>query len=105
MLALVLLTLNVQADGGVLSDNLRIESQHLGYALQYRVYTPTGASATDQLPSLYVTDGPAYLGHGNFKQVLDAAIVAGEIKPLVVVFVDSRNPDNLEENRRTAEFM
>lgn len=105
MLALVLFSMNIHADGGVLSGNLRIESANLGYSLQYRVYTPAGASATDQLPSLYVTDGQAYLGHGDFKQVLDAAITAGDIEPLVVVFVDSRNPDKLEESRRHAEFM
>ena len=52
-----------------------------------------------------MTDGQEYLAHGNFKSVLDTAIANGEIKPVIVVFLDSRNPDNLAENRRNSQFM
>jgi enterochelin esterase-like enzyme len=93
------------ADEGALSDNQRIFSQHLGYELQYRLYKPAGISADDQLPSLYVTDGAAYLAHGNFKAILDTAIESGVIEPIVVVFLDTRNPDKPEEDRRHSQFM
>ena len=90
---------------GSLGDNQRIFSNHLGYELQYRVYKPAGTSVDDQLPSLYVTDGPAYLAHGGFKAILDTAINTGVIEPVLVVFLDSRNPDKLEEDRRHSQFM
>ncbi len=93
------------ADEGALSDNQRIFSTHLGYELQYRVYRPADTSSEDELPTLYVTDGQAYLGHGNFKAVLDTALNGGVIEPVIVVFLDSRNPDNLKEIRRNSEFM
>mgnify|MGYP001821229660 CR=1 FL=1 len=99
------LTLNIYADGGVLSGNQRITSAHLGYDLHYRVYTPVGTTAEDKLPSLYVTDGQSYLEEGNLKSVLDTAIGSGVISPVLVVFIDSRNPDNPQEDRRHSQFM
>jgi enterochelin esterase-like enzyme len=95
----------IVADEGTLGDNQRIFSTQLGYELQYRVYTPASSSDDRQLPSLYVTDGPGYLDQGGFKSVLDEAISKGTINPVLVVFLDSRNPDNLVENRRNAQFM
>jgi enterochelin esterase-like enzyme len=102
---LLLCATNVLAAEGVLSDMQRISSSFLAYDLQYRVYTPAGVAADQPLPSLYVTDGEAYLRGGNFKQVLDAAIGSGEINPVLVIFLDSRNPDNLQEDRRHSQFM
>lgn len=93
------------ASEGVLGENQRIYSSHLGYEIQYRVYRPANVAADSQLPALYVTDGQMYLAQGNFKAILDKEIDSGKIEPLVVVFVDSRNPENLAENRRTSEFM
>ncbi len=93
------------ADESTLSDYRRIFSTSLGYELQYRIYKPVSVSADDRLPSLYVTDGQGYLAHGRFRSVLDEAISSGTIKPLIVVFLDSRNPDNLQENRRNTQFM
>lgn len=90
---------------GILSDNQRISSAHLGYDLQYRIYRPAMNSADEMLPSLYVTDGQWYLEYGEFQSVLDNAISTGLIKPLLVVFLDSRNPDQLQENRRAEQFM
>lgn len=83
----------------------RITSTHLGYDLQYRVYLPPGTLPGKPLPSLYVTDGQWYLEPGGFREVLDRMITEGEVEPLAVVFVDSRNPDNPAENRRDSEFM
>ena len=90
---------------GELSDNRRIASEYLGYDLQYRVYRPAGSGADDELPSLYVTDGHKYLQRGDFVSVLDTAIADGSIDPLVVVFLDSRDPDRLEVDRRNEQFM
>jgi len=101
----MLFALAAAASEGVLGDNQRIYSSHLGYELQYRVYRPADITAGSKLPTLYVTDGQMYLADGNFKAVLDDQIGSGMIEPLVVVFVDSRNPDNLTENRRNSEFM
>ena len=89
---------------GQISDNIRISSKVLGYDLQYRVYTPENITAGSRLPLLFVTDGQWYLQYGNMKQVLDEEIAAGRLRPLTVVFVDSRNPDDLAENRRLKEF-
>jgi enterochelin esterase-like enzyme len=90
---------------GTLSENRRIFSAQLGYELQYRIYRPATASDDDKLPSLYVTDGQWYLDQGHFKAVLDEAISSGQIVPILVVFLDSRNPDRLGENRRNLQFM
>lgn len=89
----------------VLGDNQRITSTVLGYDLQYRVYRSASTSADDELPTLYVTDGQWYLEPGGFDKVLDEAVSTGLIEPVLVVFLDSRNPDNLGENRRNAQFM
>lgn len=105
LLLSVLVSSAAVASGGVLGENQRISSNALGYDLQYRVYRPASASADDQLPSLYVTDGQWYLEYGNFKSVLDKAIDSRLIEPVVVVFLDSRNPDKPQENRRNSEFM
>lgn len=101
----LLLSIAAVANDGILGDNHRIFSTHLGYELQYRVYKPAEISAGEKLPTLYVTDGQAYLVAGGFKTVLDTAISSGVIEPLLVVFLDSRNPDNLQENRRHEQFM
>lgn len=105
LLALFSFLQTSHASEGTLTDNQRISSKRLGYDLQYRVYRPAGASDDDTLPTLYVTDGQWYLEYGHFKSVLDDAIGTGLIRPVLVVFLDSRNPDRLEENRRDTEFM
>ena len=91
------------ADGS-LSPDTQIASSHLGYTVQYRVYTPE-ASAEENLPTIYITDGQWYLEPGDMVSVLDREIAAKNIEPIVAVFIDSRNPDDLAENRRNQEFM
>lgn len=88
-----------------LSDNLRIESKQLGYALQYRVYLPAPIENLENLPVIYITDGQWYLDRGDMQRVLDKEIETGSIQAVAAVFVDSRNPDKLRKNRRTSEFM
>jgi len=99
----LLFVANVHADG-TLTDDMRIESGVLGYALQYRVYTPERVSRRERLPVLYITDGPGYINRGELPALLDAEIKRGKIVPLIAVFVDARNPDNLQQNRRNQQF-
>lgn len=105
VLLLFLYVASAFTDEGSLGENQRITSSHLGYDLQYRVYRPAETSAEAELPTLYVTDGQGYLAQGKFKDVLDASIRDGLIEPVLVVFLDSRNPDNLGESRRNSQFM
>jgi len=92
------------AAAGTLTDGIRIESKVLGYALQYRVYVPDGTPG-QALPTLYVTDGAWYLEQGRMKAVLDEMIAAGRIEPVIAVFVDARDPDRLETNRRNKQLI
>jgi len=96
-IALAAVVTNVAA--ATLSDDIRIESKVLDYALQYRVYVPDGAPG-QALRTLYATDGAWYLEQGQMKAVLDEMIAAGRIEPVLVVFVGARDPDRLETNRR-----
>jgi len=89
---------------GNLSGNIRIESSELGYALQYRVYTPPGFGTNDKLPTIYLADGQWYINSGKMVDVLDNEISTGHIKPVIAVFVDNRDPDNLDNNRRNSQF-
>ncbi|PCI82160.1 MAG: hypothetical protein COB20_00715 [SAR86 cluster bacterium] len=93
----------VSADGK-LSDDIRISSDILGYDLQYRVYEPEGMRRNSELPTLYITDGQWYISRGELPALLDKEIAVGNIDPVMVVFVDSRNPDNLRQNRRNQQF-
>jgi enterochelin esterase-like enzyme len=93
-----------QKTKGHVSDNILISSDVLGYALQYRVYTPAGVLPGDKLPTIYLTDGQWYIGSGNMVDVLDSEISEGRIKPVIAVFVDNRAPDNLDNNRRNSQF-
>lgn len=104
MLLLSLLPWLNAAAQGQLSDNIRIRSEALGYDLQYRVYVPARIPRRAQLPVLYITDGPGYINSGELPQLLDAEIARGAIAPLIAVFVDARNPDDLQQNRRNQQF-
>lgn len=90
--------------GGELSDDIRISSNVLGYDLQYRVYEPEDMGRNSELPTLYITDGQWYISRGELPALLDREIALGNIEPVLVVFVDSRNPDNLQQNRRNQQF-
>jgi len=90
---------------GTLSDNRVIESDHLGYKLQYRVYLPPDHDSRSELPVIYLTDGQWYIEPGSLPRLLDKMIGAGKIKPVVAVFLDNRDPENLKNNRRNREFL
>lgn len=89
---------------GMVSENIRIKSDVLGYDLQYRVYLPEHISSDDKLPTLYITDGASYAKKGRMIKALDEGISEGRIKPVIAIFVDARNPDNLKNNRRNEQF-
>ena len=90
---------------GTLSNNIRIESKALGYALQYRVYVPQGIQPNEKVSTIYIVDGQWYISEGKMVRVLNNEIRGGNIKPVIAIFVDSRSPDNLRENRRHKQFI
>lgn len=90
---------------GTLTNDIRISSDVLGYELQYRVYLPQGYEAQSDYPVIFLTDGQNYLRRGNMDTVLDELISNQQIKPVIAVFVDPRDPDNLEDNRRRRQFL
>ena len=104
IITLLLLASTAFADGS-LSENIRINIKDLGYDLQYRVYLPEGYEARDDHPVLFLADGQNYIGSGRLPDVLDKLISKGEMEPVVAVFVDPRDPDNLRDNRRNSEFL
>lgn len=96
------------APRGTLSSNITINSDpvNLGYKVQYRVYTPYNYEHLSNLPVIYVTDGPEYFDDrlGAFRIVLDNIIHQQKIEPVIAVFIDARDPDNLSSNRRMTEY-
>ena len=100
---LLLLASTANADGTVTND-IRITSNVLGYDLQYRVYLPEGYGSRTEHPVLFLTDGQNYLSRGRMPGILDGLISDGRIDPVIAVFIDARDPDDLESNRRTTQF-
>ncbi len=92
--ALLLLVTGTAVAGGSLSPDIRISSVVLGYDLQYRVYTPEGVETAEDLPVLFITDGPAYIQRGHVPKVLDRLMDSAMIDPVIAVFVDARDPDD-----------
>lgn len=90
---------------GSLSDNIRISSEYMGYDLQYRVYTPEPLEAGQQYPVLLVTDGQLYIQPLNTVEVATGLMARGEMQSAFIVFIDPRDPDDLQVNRRHAQFM
>ena len=82
-----------------------IQSKELGYKVQYKVYLPRNYQKLESLPTLYLTDGQMFIEHGKIEQILDKLIQEKKIRPVMVVLVDSRNPDKLEQDRRRYELM
>lgn len=89
---------------GDLSANYLFKSNILNYDLNYRVYTPSSSKSDQHFPTLYLTDGQWYIKSGDIIKKLDHLIDSEIISPVIVVFIDSRNPHN-KENRRNSEFM
>lgn len=103
-LAAWMCSLSPAAVAGALSDNIRITSKYMGYDLQYRIYTPDGIEEGARYPVLVVTDGQLYVDEMGMVDIVDRLMQSGSIRRAFVVFVDSRNPDDLGETRRNSEF-
>lgn len=92
---------------GALTDWIALPSAAWNGPVNYRVYTPAGYEARAKLPVLYVTDGNDFGDEriGGMQVALDNLIAEGRIQPLIAVFIDARNPDNPEQNRREQQFL
>lgn len=66
-------------------------------------YQPSGKEV---FPVLYVLDGYEYLHErmGNMTTILDNLIHLKNIKPVIVIFIDHREPINRANNRRMQEL-
>jgi enterochelin esterase family protein len=97
---------NAAVLGGNFSDNYRISSEYLGYDVQYKIYTPKLYANLTNLPVIYVTDGHEYADAqlGSMVITLDNLIAQSVIPPVIAVFIDPRNPDNIGSNRRMTEY-
>lgn len=104
-LMLLVVAMSGRAASTSLTDNIRIKSEVLGYDLQYRVNAPVDFAGKKNLPVLFVTDGQSYIKNGKLPRQLNKLIKAGRIEPVVTVFVDARDPDDLSSNRRNSQFM
>ncbi|MFN3386652.1 MAG: alpha/beta hydrolase-fold protein [Candidatus Thermochlorobacter sp.] len=91
---------------GTMSETFRLQSRYLGYAVALTVYAPFGYERLSHLPTLYVTDGHEYADDemGALCVTLDNLLAERRIEPILVVFIDPRNPDNPNENRRLEEY-
>ena len=100
--------LNTFVPKGTLREELLLTSRTLGYQLTYSLYVPHGIDTNRELslPVLYVTDGYEYLHPqmGAMTTILDNLIASGKIEPVIVVFVDHRDPSNRSQNRRMQEL-
>lgn len=92
---------------GNLTDNYLIKSEKLGYSVNYKVYTPYNYATCESLPVICVTDGQDYMDDekGAMLIILDNLIYTGEIKPVIAVFIDPREPGNDKNNRRMQEYV
>jgi enterochelin esterase family protein len=96
-----------EATPGTLVADLQIDSAYLGYPVHYWVYLPAGYEQLDRLPVLYALDGNDFVDErmGALPHVLDNLIAAGQIEPVLAVFVDARDPSRPEYNRREDAFL
>ena len=87
-----------------LSEYQRISSEVLHYDLQYKVYLPKNYNNLQALPVAYITDGEWFLEE-SIEDSISLAIEAKRIPPVIAVFLDARDPDNLSRNRRNKQFI
>ncbi len=91
---------------GKTKNDILINSRILGYQVTYSVYVAAAVKPGDRVETLYVTDGYEYMHPrlGNMVTVLDNLLADKKIRPLVVVFVDHREPVNRAHNKRMDEL-
>lgn len=92
---------------GKLIENIRIHSKNLGYSLLYHVYLPYNYDKLNDIPVIYVTDGHEYMDDqkGSMVIVLDNLIAKNLISPIIAIFIDPRDPDSLQINKRETQFL
>jgi len=91
---------------GSVKEEILLNSKTLGYQITYSVYLPPHYGTMGKLPSLYVTDGYEYMQPrlGNMITILDNLLADKKIKPVVVIFIDHREPINRSNNKRMDEL-
>lgn len=91
---------------GKISNDFLVNSNALGYQVTYSVYLPYQYEKLGKLPTIYLTDGYEYLHPqlGKMNVALDNLIYNKQIKPVIAVFVDNREPVNRANNRRMSEL-
>ncbi|HEY9008438.1 MAG TPA: alpha/beta hydrolase-fold protein [Ohtaekwangia sp.] len=93
---------------GKIQKDLLVNSELLGYQVTYSIYTPPAFNPQQRMvyPILYVTDGYEYMHEqmGNMPVILDNLIHLKKIEPVIVVFIDHREPVNRSNNRRMQEL-
>ncbi|NLO70563.1 MAG: esterase family protein [Porphyromonadaceae bacterium] len=91
---------------GTLSGNILIASEALGYDVNYKIYLPAGYDSSKIYPLLVTTDGHEYSSKemGSLTIVADNMINDNKIDPVIIVFVDPRDPKNHASNRRMIEY-
>ena len=91
---------------GTVKEEILFNSKTLGYQITYSVYLPAHYATMGKLPSLYVTDGYEYMQPrlGNMITILDNLLADKKIKPIVVIFIDQREPINRSNNKRMDEL-
>jgi len=90
--------------GGI--DTLSFMSARLGRRIPVYVYLPPGYQGTaGSYPVMYVTDGGEYLTRTGMNNVIDNLTAAGEILPLIAVFIDPRSdPADPGSNHRMSDY-
>ncbi|QSE96232.1 alpha/beta hydrolase-fold protein [Fulvivirga lutea] len=91
---------------GQLTNWTTLPSESLGYDVNYKVYFPDNYSKINALPTIYCTDGNEYTHPqlGAMVEILDNLIEQKKIEPVIVVFIDPRDPSNPQHNRRMDEY-
>lgn len=97
-----------EVDYGSLSMPITISStkENLGYNVKYQVWTPPQYSIDKLYPAIYVLDGQDYVDQekGAFITIIGNLIHDKKVAPAIVIFIDPRNPNNSQENRRMSEY-
>lgn len=91
--------------GRLIYNNI-INSEALNYSVSYQVYLPYGYDSLSNLPVLFLTDGHEFIHNelGNFPNIVDHLIEEKIIDPILVVFIDPRDPDLISINKRVKEL-
>jgi len=90
----------VAAIKGSLSINQIIYSGQFKREISYKIYLPKTAAITKNIPVIYIVDGQQYLEETQIVKQTDKLIEIGKIQSTALVFIDSRNTEDLSVNHR-----